>query len=264
LREADNILSDLGALVVDAFAERDEDDGGMRAYIGKDHPLGISDAVLKTARRVTMRCKGDREKAETLYRWMAQNIAYKALPRGYRNARRTFEERKGICGEATYLYLAMARSVGVECYGVHVYENCNGETTNHACAEIVLDDGSVLVDPTMRLSGFGARHRRYARKSDEQLHKEYLDWNGRGIEAAVLYEHDACRRGNPYHHGSCDQHERDLRRYVPLTTGPEGSSVLPALALIIALAVGGYGAYRGGSAFWSWFTDDASAETTRR
>jgi tetratricopeptide (TPR) repeat protein len=64
------------------------------------------------------------------------------------------------CQYATFLFVALARSVGTRAFAVQVEEACDGARTPHACAAVYPADGpALLVDPTYYW--FGAPHRKF-------------------------------------------------------------------------------------------------------
>jgi tetratricopeptide (TPR) repeat protein len=63
------------------------------------------------------------------------------------------------CQEATFLFIALARAVGIPAHVVHVDEAWDGSRSPHACAAVYADGRALLVDPTC--CWFGAAHRKF-------------------------------------------------------------------------------------------------------
>jgi Flp pilus assembly protein TadD len=70
------------------------------------------------------------------------------------------------CQEYAYLYVALARAVGLRAYDVSVDEDCDGSKAPHACAAVVIGAQIILVDPAY--DWFGAPHRKFQLLNDVQ------------------------------------------------------------------------------------------------
>jgi len=232
----------------------------MRGLIGKDHPLGVSKELLAEALCIAYPHERPQDKAKAIYEWMVANIKYdrSADRAGYRSARETYEGNVGVCGEMAYLYIAMARTAGLECHYVDVSRTVWGGG-NHACVEVRIRGRSFLVDPAMEKDGFDVRHPACSRKSDLAMASEYFCLNGREQPAwlNMAFHEQSHEEFGDYHRGiSC-------RRQVEMECHPtrwemprpdhQYMSVMPVFALIAALSIGGYGVYKGGPAFCRWF-----------
>jgi len=135
----------------------------------------------------------EREKAEKLYQWMREHIAYdsekyekilQGINGHYRNSLETFHDKKGVCGEQAFLYVTLARILGLSAGFVQVEEN--GKDL-HACAAVHLDDTYVYVDTTS-CKGFGIRHKRVTMMSDEETRQLYFSYNRNARRVAARRE----------------------------------------------------------------------------
>jgi tetratricopeptide (TPR) repeat protein len=63
------------------------------------------------------------------------------------------------CQEFAKLFVALARSLGMESWLVHIDRDANGKPGYHDCAVVYLDGNGILVDPTWRV--FGIRHQEF-------------------------------------------------------------------------------------------------------
>lgn len=118
------------------------------------------------------------QKARSLYDILVSRVVYgtKKYPRnvGYRNSREVLEQGEGICGEMTYLYVAMARYLGIRSHSVYVDIDYAGKKVHHACAGIVETSIPLLVD--IAYKQFNAKHKRYRVLSDLETTQLYQNW----------------------------------------------------------------------------------------
>ena len=131
-------------------------------------PFLIDKNLARKAMEVTR--QGDaREKYYGIYLWITQNI-YHEKAEGYRNSLEVFYERKGVCGEQAYLFIAMARAMGLEAHYASVFVDHKGKKVSHAC--IAID--SMLVDTSYGL--FPVRHKVYKILTDLEVGENYRRW----------------------------------------------------------------------------------------
>lgn len=97
----------------------------------------------------------DREKAETVARWMKKTFQYDyiaalTVKSGYiPDIDKTFETQSGMCFDFSVMMCAIMRSQGVPAQLVMG----DADGTYHAWCKILLDDKWVLFDPTMDIMG---------------------------------------------------------------------------------------------------------------
>ena len=115
--------------------------------------------------------KTEDEKVDALFNWILTNIMYdnEHTKCHYRNAKETFNNRRGICGEMAVLYMAMLRYMGIKAQYTEVKIDLNGEQVNHACVTIY------PVDATPYMSDI-------AYKSKEIKHQEFRIISDNDIE----------------------------------------------------------------------------------
>lgn len=106
--------------------------------------------MKKTVSKITANCYDQEEKARAIHEWVSRNIEYKPkrISVYRRDAKEIFNDREGICGEQSVLYVTMARLAGIDANWVYVNQTQEGNTVRHACAKVNLGDRSVYVDPT--------------------------------------------------------------------------------------------------------------------
>ena len=150
----------------------------------------------------------EREKAEKLYHWMREHIAYdreksekilQGINGHYRNSLETFYDKKGVCGEQAFLYVNLARIAGLSAGFVKVDETFDGKDL-HACAAVHLDDTYVYVDTTS-CKGFGIQHRRLTMMSDEETRQLYFSYNRNARRVAARREIEVVPES--YFYGAC-------------------------------------------------------------
>jgi len=134
------------------------------------NPFYATSEMIDTAYREVRRCNSKEEKARSLYEWMEDNIFYEKISGifgpHYRHAKEVFEEKKGICGEMTFLYVTMARIVGVEAAYVDVKRDFHNKKVGHACAQVRTEEGKKLVDPAYH--HYDINHRQYKVLNDAE------------------------------------------------------------------------------------------------
>ncbi len=143
------------------------------------NPFIISSDLFEIVRDATKECKGDKEKAHEIFRWFLQNVKYgdsKRGYKGYRNSKEVLEGRQGVCGEMAFLYVTMARSVGLKSNYVSVKRDNRGKDVHHACASVDIDGGIILVDPAY--NSFEIKHVEWYVLSDMQAIENFRQWRG--------------------------------------------------------------------------------------
>jgi len=111
------------------------------------NPFVISPSLVKIIKNHTRNAQTKESKAKSVYNWMHENIKYGKNNRqkGYRNSKEVLVTKEGVCGEMTFLYIAMTRCIGLRSAYVSVRRDMDGRDVCHACA--VVDVGKdVYVD----------------------------------------------------------------------------------------------------------------------
>lgn len=111
------------------------------------------------------------EKAKVIFNWMNESLSYdhnfKQNSGKYRTAVEVLRDKKGVCGELSFLYIVLARRSGLKSNYVHVDRDYKGENVNHACAAVNIDENIILVDPAN--CKFDVKHKGYDVLDDNQL-----------------------------------------------------------------------------------------------
>lgn len=115
-----------------------------------------------------------KEKAKKLFDWMQIHITYDHDKLGAdkveeRNALEVYEDKKGICGEQSYLYIVLARIAGINAFLVEVEETTTGES-EHACAGIQLEK-TIYVDTTYH--EFDICHKKIKHVDDNEAYRRF-------------------------------------------------------------------------------------------
>ena len=143
-----------------------------------------ADAKLKEwAAQVVQGASTDLEKAERLFKVVATRLGPKwSSSFKLRNAVRVFNAWSDThtsfsCQELTFLYLAAARSVGLDTFLCDVQKDYLGISRRHACAALFTSaTNAILIDFTYRW--FGVPHNTYKLLDDAQVYAIYLSETG--------------------------------------------------------------------------------------
>jgi len=130
-----------------------------------DNPLECTAKMQHWAKSVTEDATNDVQKAKSLF----DAIRAGAVPgpvagNGYRTAAGVFRDWGSVsntflCQELAYLYVALARAIGLTARCALVEQDCYGNQDFHTCAAIDLSGRTNLVDPAYSL--FEAPHQRF-------------------------------------------------------------------------------------------------------
>ena len=116
--------------------------------------------------------------AENIFSWVVKNISYDNdhSKEHYRTAKETYDERRGLCGELSVLYIAFLRSVNIECNFCEVTKDNTGADVAHACIIIKGEDGTNQLSDVAYKS-FAIQHIEYKELTDTNLKEKYDSWN---------------------------------------------------------------------------------------
>lgn len=131
------------------------------AQFVRPEPLIQSDdeRLLALARRIVGRTRNARRAAESINRWVFEEIT-KEVTAGVPNAVRVLENRSGDCNEHTVLFVALARATGLPTRTAAGLIYIDGSFYYHAWAEVFLGDW-VAFDPTLGQTPADASHLRF-------------------------------------------------------------------------------------------------------
>ena len=128
----------------------------------------------------------------TVFDWMESNVGYDDSKyynltsgfirklgifgdeAGYRNSQEVLDDEEGICGELAFLYVTMARSVGLESNVAQVDIDKFSDKVNHACAVVKADGKRIFVDPAY--DTFDIHHKKIEILSDKDVIERYKRW----------------------------------------------------------------------------------------
>jgi len=140
------------------------------------NPFRASDGMRRWAAGLVGNLRSPLARARALHRALTSRLQTEP---GY--GKRTAEEVFGLwnapaesfsCQELAKLYLALARSVGLAAYYVHLERDYRGDVVYHDCAAVFVGGRCLLVDPAYRW--FGVAHRDYAVLDDLQAIAHHL------------------------------------------------------------------------------------------
>lgn len=142
-----------------------------------DNPFIIDAELVKVIKKHTRDCATDYDKARAIFDWMDDNIRYgdgKRYVYRYRNSEEVLKTKEGVCGEMAYLYITMARSIGLTANYVSVSRDCWNKSVHHGCAHVETDRGGIFVDVAYQT--FDINHRRYRIISDQEAIQNFKEW----------------------------------------------------------------------------------------
>lgn len=139
------------------------------------HPLTATVEMTNWANHATSSATNDLQKAHMLFDALLKHV--QTGPGGTRTAEEAFAawKQRGTtlwCQEYAYLYVALARAVGLRVYDVSVEESWDGSKELHACAAVFIGRDALLADPAV--FWFGAPHKRFEVLDDLQATAVYL------------------------------------------------------------------------------------------
>jgi hypothetical protein len=149
-----------------------------------ENPFIISSGLVGIIKRRTEGCSSREQKARAIYDWIEQNIQYGKSRSGYSNSEEVLERGKGICGEMVFVYVTMARSVGLESAFVEVDVDYKGKRVAHACGIVETERGNILVDPAYHM--YDVHHRDYKVLSDLDVLVRFNQWRGRDMQRKIF------------------------------------------------------------------------------
>lgn len=123
------------------------------------NPLETTPAIAGEARRLTVGLTNDVLRALALFAEVSQQGRGTGTG-GTRTANQTLAQAndpqaKFSCQEYAKLFVALARSLGLESWLVHIDRAADGNPCYHDCAVVFLGGCGILVDPTWRVFGIG-------------------------------------------------------------------------------------------------------------
>ena len=134
-----------------------------------DNPLASTPEMAGWARELVAGTQGDLARARKLFEALATRP--KAAGGGAATAQEVFAAWKDLsrsfqCQEYAKLFVALARSVGLSAFYVHVDRDYSGRVVDHDCAVVFADGKAWLADPAY--AWFGVPHREFRVLDDLQ------------------------------------------------------------------------------------------------
>ncbi len=139
-------------------------------------PFASTAEIAAWAKQLVGDSRDDIEKARRLFEGLTRHINL-SQEIGGRTAAEAFRDwsdpKAGItCQDYTFLYVAMARAVGLKAYYVLVDKDYRNKVVFHACAGIFVNEKALLIDPGYRW--FGAPHKEYQFEDDLRVVAAHL------------------------------------------------------------------------------------------
>jgi Putative Zn-dependent protease, contains TPR repeats len=153
------------------------------------NPLAITPEVKKWAHELTIGATNDLEKGQMLLDALSRHT--KNGYGGQRTAQEVFlawqnNNSSFLCEEYTYLYVALAREMGLQCFYTAVFQNCKGRKLLHACAAVFQGKQCLLADPAYYW--FGVPHQNYIILNDVEMIASRLAESDRVRECQTAFK----------------------------------------------------------------------------
>ncbi len=141
-----------------------------------ENPFGLNADVMRIIKKETRNCHNSDSKAKKLFDWFQSNITYGDSKRwkGYSTGQEVFRNKQGVCGEMAFLYVTMARSIGLKSDFVIVDRDYKGDKVHHACAGVDVEKGYIFVDPAYHM--FDVSHKKYRIAADREIMDIFKRW----------------------------------------------------------------------------------------
>ena len=146
-------------------------------------PLASTDAMVRWAEKLTAAATNDMQKASMLFDVLKQRVPTDGLVLHSHSltAQEVYAKwnEPGFlmeCQQGTFLFVALARAVGLRAYAVNVHEAFDGAKSPHACAAVYVGNGALLVD--LSYPWFGAPHQSFTVLDDLQAVAVHLCMQG--------------------------------------------------------------------------------------
>ncbi|HXX83649.1 MAG TPA: transglutaminase-like domain-containing protein [Casimicrobiaceae bacterium] len=149
-------------------------------YLASTFPVPARDPRLRaTAREIAGDANGSRAQVERLLTWIRDNV--RTSPADVWTALDVLETREAECQGHTYLYAALARSLGIPTRVVNgiVYSADFEGFLYHTWAESLIDEGWIAVDPTFGTVPADATHVKLVEGETLADLTPLVDWIGR-------------------------------------------------------------------------------------
>ena len=149
------------------------------------NPFSIDNGLLRIIQREVRGVSGQEARARRVFDWMQGNIVYDYAfyhdltyrgphHRDYSTSLETLHRGEGVCGEQAFLYIAMARTVGLKAGYVYVKCDYTHRKVDHGCASVDVERGRILVDPAYQI--YDVKHCKYEFLSDKQVIEYFQHW----------------------------------------------------------------------------------------
>jgi len=137
----------------------------------------ISQSMVQQVEEIKKLSLG-KDMAENIFNWIVNNIEYDTehSKEHYRTARETYNEKRGVCGELSVLYMVFLRSVNIDCGFCEITKNNLGKEVEHACIIINSNDGKKHLSD-IAYKSFVIEHLEYREITDNELKSKYENWN---------------------------------------------------------------------------------------
>ncbi|MBT5023141.1 transglutaminase domain-containing protein [Candidatus Woesearchaeota archaeon] len=141
------------------------------------NPFIVSSGLVDIIRNETKNLNSNEKKARRIYDWIEKNIEYGKGLKKYSNSEEVINQRRGVCGEMAFVYVTMARCIGLKSSYVSVRRDYSGKKVHHACAVVRTERGNIFVDPAYHT--YDVKHKDYEVLNDVEVLERFNQWRGR-------------------------------------------------------------------------------------
>lgn len=129
-------------------------------YASVTNPFAVTAEMRKWAQELGRGAETDIDKAHQLYSGLVRHLNTASIV-SYRTAEQAFQDwvkpqANLNCQDYTFLFVVLARELGLEAFYVQVNKDCQSNLVSHACAGVFIGGKCLLVDPAYQW--FGAPH----------------------------------------------------------------------------------------------------------
>lgn len=177
--------------------------------------------INQLATRLTESCRTEDQKARAIFEWMRKHINFGQLKLFEHPYPRTdleiLEDREGLCGELTILFLSLALAAGLEVKWASLGRDRYGvENSGHICPLYKGDDKNwhcVDLTPYYAPFGFKIDHKEFTVHSIKELETQFKTWTEWLIQDAMFIGLPLAQLINtgPIYEGVIDEKEGKTR-----------------------------------------------------
>lgn len=123
------------------------------------------------------------QRARAIFDYLHEKLEYgtsrREKSKHYSSGSEVWENKQGVCGEMSYLYVSMARFAGLISGYVSVTVDLSGKNVNHACAYTQTSRNSPVICADIAYHKFDIKHLNWSQISDEKAWELFKLWRAK-------------------------------------------------------------------------------------